>query len=572
VLPLSLPPPLPFDPLPFDPLPLVPPAALISQLAPQEGTSISVNGKKMLAPWRWENGSPSKFWLPLDLLEAQFGVSKTSAANGSLNLNWYGSQLLVPAENQRSLQDEVGVEVSEWFRNLGVGSQLQTSAKGTPHLAIELPAARVLQVRYSRLQGQLRVVLDLSGPTLLQKQNETFQFKISNPELALRGLRQQGFAAQLTDTALQLNSQGISSLTLGNPARLVFDQTLQRATADLEFRNAPPEMGGVAMERRVITLNGQRYQLSFVRFDPVRSNYALVPLSRNRMEGLVSLTALARSQGALAAINGGFFNRVRELPLGGLRDQGAWLSGPILNRGAIAWQPGQQPVFGNIRMEEWLSDKEGNRWPVGALNSGYVQKGLGHYNNLWGNVYRPITSQETGWILENGKVLEIWFADQMAAGVPLRQGQALLVARGGNNLNLQPGDEIQLQRNLFPNHFEALPHLLQAGPLLLNQGVVVLDGPAENFSAAFMAQRAPRSVVAGDGEQVWLIALDGLDNRGPTLAESAELLLQAGLKQALNLDGGSSTALLVEGKGGLSGRGIGSAIHNGLGLVKRPTR
>ena len=126
MLPLSLPPPLPFDPLPLDPS-----AALISQLAPQEGTSISVNGKKMLAPWRWENGSPSKFWLPLDLLEAQFGVSKTSAANGSLNLNWYGSQLLVPAENQRSLQDEVGVEVSEWFRNLGVGSQLQTSAKGT---------------------------------------------------------------------------------------------------------------------------------------------------------------------------------------------------------------------------------------------------------------------------------------------------------------------------------------------------------------------------------------------------------------------------------------------------------
>ena len=101
MLPLSLPPPLPFDPLPLDPS-----AALISQLAPQEGTSISVNGKKMLAPWRWENGNPSKFWLPLDLLEAQFGVSKTSAANGSLNLSWYGSQLLVPAENLPSRYED----------------------------------------------------------------------------------------------------------------------------------------------------------------------------------------------------------------------------------------------------------------------------------------------------------------------------------------------------------------------------------------------------------------------------------------------------------------------------------
>jgi exopolysaccharide biosynthesis protein len=118
----------------------------------------------------------------------------------------------------------------------------------------------------------------------------------------------------------------------------------------------------------------------------------------------------------------------------------------------------------------------------------------------------------------------------------------------------------------------SMPNLLQAGPLLLNQGQVVLNGAAENFSPAFMEQRAPRSVVAGDGDQVWLIALEGLDNRGPTLAESAELLLQLGLKQALNLDGGSSTALIVEGREGKSGRGIGSAIHNGLGLVVRTNR
>ncbi|MFS6819540.1 hypothetical protein AAF134_10555 [Synechococcus lacustris Tous-12m] len=69
----------------------------------------------MQAPWRWEESSPPKLWLPLDVLEAQFGVNKTSAANGSLNLSWFGRDLGVPVQNQRSLQDEVAVEVGDFF-------------------------------------------------------------------------------------------------------------------------------------------------------------------------------------------------------------------------------------------------------------------------------------------------------------------------------------------------------------------------------------------------------------------------------------------------------------------------
>ena len=45
-----------------------------------------------------------------------------------------------------------------------------------------------------------------------------------------------------------------------------------------------------------------------------------------------------------------------------------------------------------------------------------------------------------------------------------------------------------------------------------------------------------------------------------------------GLKQALNLDGGSSTRLMVRNRGQSSGRGFGAAIHNGLGIVLSPNR
>ena len=108
--------------------------------------------------------------------------------------------------------------------------------------------------------------------------------------------------------------------------------------------------------------------------------------------------------------------------------------------------------------------------------------------------------------------------------------------------------------------------------LLLNQGKVVLNGKAERFSSAFMRQKAPRSVVGSDGERIWLLAVEGQGNAGPTLRETAELMQKLGLKQALNLDGGSSTRLMVRHQGRSSGRGFGAAIHNGLGIVLSPNR
>ena len=102
---------------------------------------------------------------------------------------------------------------------------------------------------------------------------------------------------------------------------------------------------------------------------------------------------------------------------------------------------------------------------------------------------------------------------------------------------------------------------------LLRQGQVVLDGELESFSPAFLNQRAPRSVVASDGQRLWLLTLEGEQDAGPTLPETVGLLRRLGMVDALNLDGGSSTSLIVAGDEGSTGRGLGSSIHNGLGLV-----
>ena len=136
----------------------------------------------------------------------------------------------------------------------------------------------------------------------------------------------------------------------------------------------PAGSGGLHMEQRLLGIRRQKDLVSFVRFDPTAETFNLVPLSRQNMVGLGSLLGLARSQGAVAAINGGFFNRIQALPLGGLRDDGDWLSGPILDRGAIAWAPQELPQFSRVRLNETLVSDAGERIELNAINSGWVKR------------------------------------------------------------------------------------------------------------------------------------------------------------------------------------------------------
>jgi hypothetical protein len=100
--------------------------------------------------------------------------------------------------------------------------------------------------------------------------------------------------------------------------------------------------------------------------------------------------------------------------------------------------------------------------------------------------------------------------------------------------------------------------LLQAGPLLVHDGVACADGDAEGFSAGrsqfdsdITAGRYPRAALAlAAGHRMLAVACDGRadDEAGLTLGELGEALVALGVRCALNLDGGGSTSLVCAGR------------------------
>lgn len=88
-------------------------------------------------------------------------------------------------------------------------------------------------------------------------------------------------------------------------------------------------------------------------------------------------------------------------------------------------------------------------------------------------------------------------------------------------------------------------------PELLDAGARVGDlGVADNPS--FAAARHPRTAVAVDpaGERLWMIVADGRQGEyatGLTLPELAQLAEALGATEAINLDGGGSSVMVIEG-------------------------
>lgn len=111
---------------------------------------------------------------------------------------------------------------------------------------------------------------------------------------------------------------------------------------------------------------------------------------------------------------------------------------------------------------------------------------------------------------------------------------------------MQIGEEVQISINI-DDKWKDSKFMFASGPMLVNNGINVLNMSTSNPRAR---ERAPRTAVAIDKSRtkVYMITVDGRIpgySKGMTLHEFAQYLTKLGVYQALNLDGGGSTAMAV---------------------------
>ncbi|MBD2455935.1 phosphodiester glycosidase family protein [Nostoc sp. FACHB-87] len=423
-----------------------------------------------------------------------------------------------------------------------------------------------------------RITLDaLTDPALIQRYTPIAPLP-SLPNLSKQLPQPQPNPDRLIQKIEVVHNQTIISLsvpfgsapritTVNNPNRLIIEI---RPDAMVERNIAWAD--GLRWRQQFINLGKDRFPVVWLEANPRNLTIKPIWTTPETVVGTAPLIQTAQKYLALAAINGGYFNRNNKLPLGAIRRDNQWLSGPILNRGAIAWNNSGQFYVGRLTLQETLTAPNNFRLPILFLNSGYVQSGAARYTPSWGKTYTPLTDNESILIVQNNEI-----SSQLSGGkagqtpIPIPQNGYLLTLRGTATTTatqLPIGTKVTLASNTTPVDFSRYPNIIGAGPLLIQNGQIVLDAKAEKFSNAFIAEKAIRSGICTTATGTLMIA--AVHNRaggaGPTLAEHAQLMKNLGCVNALNLDGGSSTSLYLSGQ--LLDRSPNTAarVHNGIGI------
>ena len=137
---------------------------------------------------------------------------------------------------------------------------------------------------------------------------------------------------------------------------------------------------------------------------------------------------------------------------------------------------------------------------------------------------------------------------------------------------LSPGTKLTLQSNTIPTEFNQLSHILGAGPLLISNRRIIVNAVSEQFSKGFQKQKASRSAIGVTKRgTIMLVAVHTrVGGSGASLDEMAQIMQSLGATDALNLDGGSSTGLVLGGQ--LIDRSPVTAarVHNGIGVFVNP--
>ncbi|XHU95859.1 MAG: phosphodiester glycosidase family protein [cyanobacterium endosymbiont of Rhopalodia gibba] len=572
----------------------------------QQGQEIYLNGKLFNIPWsQWNQGDKQRIGISDTGAMNLLGIELLSTSEPSLQpVRWFS------ADYRQSFP--IPARFIAPYRYLDV-TDLMKLTEGTLQvkgnfLEITLPLARVGDVREGNHTWGKRIVVDVDRPTVWQVSQAKGKGVViisgitdvsPSAQTPTRLPLTQGNWSDLdeddlgNDVSTPINSQlfsleksgkitkvhinlptahSLNVFSISNPHRIVID-----VRPDAKIPKQIAWTKDITWRQQLVKLGRDIFPVNCLEIDARSSKIVLRPITTypNRQEGTAPLVTMAKEWKASAAINGGFFNRNNKLPLGAIRSQARWLSSPILGRGAIAWNDQGQIKMGRLSLQETLVTSSGQRIPVLFLNSGYIQAGIARYSSEWGPKYIPISDNETIIFIQNDRV-----TDQIKAGKAGKtsflippDGCLLTIRKNAvSAAALQVGTVVMIENTTVPADFNTYPNMLGAGPLLISDNRIVVNGTLEKFSKGFQQQEASRSAIGvTDQGKIMLVAVHNrVGGRGASLGEMAQIMQELGAVNALNLDGGSSTSLSLGGQ--LIDRSPVTAarVHNGIGVFISP--
>jgi hypothetical protein len=280
--------------------------------------------------------------------------------------------------------------------------------------------------------------------------------------------------------------------------------------------------------------------------------------------GLETTSDMAIRYGALAAINGGYFSMRGPLAgdsRGALEINDRLLSEPDRGRASVGFfaEDGiTRAVFGRLGFSAEARLDDGTVIPFDGLNR---KRGPAEIVLFTPEFHHTTLTPSDGAEVAicEGRIAEI----RKGTGSTVIPSSGMVLSIGAERVtevlpHLQTGKKVLVETRLLPllpdpaGEWDRAEHIVSGGPLLLWNGTRLEEPEAESISRVFFLARHPRTAVGvrEDGTLLF-VTVDGRrpgKSVGMSLPELTDLMLEIGAVSAINLDGGGSTTMVIDGE------------------------
>ena len=294
--------------------------------------------------------------------------------------------------------------------------------------------------------------------------------------------------------------------------------------------------------------------IRFYQNKPVRIN--IVELSQGVNENLIiepsiasntlahrsKISNIAGKENAIVAINGGYFKPQTGVPLGTLMINKKIYTGPIYDRVAMG-------IFDNgfdmarVQLKASVVTNKGGLKIDNINQPRMLSTHTIVYTSDWGEYSPPCPKYGKQIVIEDGKLIRASYGSNQ-----IPKNGFVVVGSQKNIDTIINAKRFKLDIKINPE-WQDVNHIISGGPYLVKNGDIYVDMTAQKLGS--VGGRNPRTAIGyTKNNNLIMLTADGREGAsvGLTLNELASLMKELGCVNAMNLDGGGSTVMYINGK------------------------
>ena len=300
---------------------------------------------------------------------------------------------------------------------------------------------------------------------------------------------------------------------------------------------------GIKHVKMIKYYNGRPVRINVVEISGANNDLLIEPATASQtLASRTKISRIAERENAIVAINGGYFKPQTGTPLGTLMINKKVYTGPIYDRVALGiFDEG----YGMARVQ-LKAEVKTNIGGIKIDNVNQPRMLSTHtivYTRDWGMYSPPSPQYGVQIAVDNGKIVKICDENTL-----IPENGFVIVGPKSKLDAIKEGKNAELDIKFNPD-WQNVNHIISGGPYLVKNGEIFVDMTEQKLAA--VGGRNPRTAIGytKDNNLIMLTA-DGREGSsvGLTLNELANLMKDLGCINAMNLDGGGSTVMLIKGQ------------------------